>query len=29
MQASVVLGETHPELGLEFRAWLKDRQQTA
>jgi len=29
MQASVVLGETHPELGLEFRAWLKERQQTA
>ena len=26
LQASVVLGETHPELGREFAAWLKDRQ---
>ncbi|MBN8453895.1 UTP--glucose-1-phosphate uridylyltransferase GalU [Accumulibacter sp.] len=29
MQASVVLGETHPELGREFSAWLKDRQKLA
>ncbi|SBT08804.1 UTP--glucose-1-phosphate uridylyltransferase [Candidatus Accumulibacter aalborgensis] len=29
MQASVVLGETHPELGREFSAWLKDRHTTA
>jgi UTP--glucose-1-phosphate uridylyltransferase len=28
MQASVVLGESHPELGIEFSAWLKERQQT-
>ena len=26
MQASVVLGETHPDLGCEFSAWLQDRQ---
>ncbi|MBK7955078.1 MAG: UTP--glucose-1-phosphate uridylyltransferase GalU [Candidatus Accumulibacter sp.] len=26
MQASVVLGEVHPELGGEFAAWLRDRQ---
>jgi len=29
MQASVVLGETHPELGREFSAWLRDRQKLA
>ena len=29
MQASVVLGETHPELGREFSAWLKNRQTEA
>jgi len=29
MQASVVLGEAHPELGREFSAWLKDRQKLA
>jgi UTP--glucose-1-phosphate uridylyltransferase len=28
MQASVVLGEAHPELGNEFSAWLKERQET-
>lgn len=26
MQASVVLGETHPELGADFSAWLQSRQ---
>ncbi|MCB1943842.1 MAG: UTP--glucose-1-phosphate uridylyltransferase, partial [Candidatus Accumulibacter sp.] len=26
MQASVVLGQTHPELGDDFTAWLKARQ---
>ncbi len=29
MQASVVLGESHPELGHEFSAWLKNRQELA
>ncbi|MCP5229079.1 UTP--glucose-1-phosphate uridylyltransferase GalU [Accumulibacter sp.] len=29
MQASVVLGETHPELGAEFSAWLRSRQDAA
>ncbi|MBK7673558.1 MAG: UTP--glucose-1-phosphate uridylyltransferase GalU [Candidatus Accumulibacter sp.] len=29
MQASVVLGEVHPELGREFSAWLRDRQKLA
>ncbi|MBP6707820.1 MAG: UTP--glucose-1-phosphate uridylyltransferase GalU [Candidatus Accumulibacter sp.] len=29
MQASVVLGESHPELGREFSAWLRDRQERA
>jgi UTP--glucose-1-phosphate uridylyltransferase len=29
MQASVVLGEVHPEIGREFSAWLRDRQKLA
>jgi UTP--glucose-1-phosphate uridylyltransferase len=29
MQASVVLGETHPELGADFSAWLQSRQAAA
>ena len=29
IQASVVLGEVHPEIGREFSAWLRDRQKLA
>ncbi|MBN8449094.1 MAG: UTP--glucose-1-phosphate uridylyltransferase GalU [Candidatus Accumulibacter sp.] len=29
MQASVVLGEVHPDIGREFCAWLRDRQKLA
>jgi UTP--glucose-1-phosphate uridylyltransferase len=29
MQASVVLGEVHPDIGREFSAWLRDRQKLA
>lgn len=29
MQASVVLGETHPELGSDFADWLRSRQESA